>query len=66
MTTLITIRDTLKDFISKYDKIAMPIIKFIGMLLVLISYSNIMGYSNQMNQPAVMFIISLICAFLPI
>ena len=44
----------------------MPIIKFIGMLLVLISYSNIMGYSNQMNQPAVMFIISLICAFLPI
>lgn len=66
MTTLLTIRDTIKDFVSKYEKIAMPIIKFIGVLLVLISYSNIMGYSSQMNNPAVMFILSLICAFLPI
>lgn len=66
MTTLLTIRDTIKDFVSKYEKIAMPIIKFIGVLLVLISYSNIMGYSSQMNSPAVMFILSLVCAFLPI
>lgn len=66
MTTLLTIRDTIKDFVSKYDKFVMPVIKFVGMLLVLISYSNIMGYSSQMTSPAVMFILSLICAFLPI
>lgn len=66
MTTLLTIRDNIKDFVSKYDKFVMPVIKFIGALLVLISYNNIMGYSSQMKNPVVMFILSLVCAFLPI
>lgn len=66
MTTLINIRDTIKEFMRKYEKFAIPVIKFIGTLLVLISYNNIMGYSSQMKSPAVVFIVSLICAFLPI
>lgn len=44
----------------------MPAVKFIGALLILISYSNVMGYSSQMKNPVVMFILSLACAFLPI
>lgn len=66
MTTLLTIRDTIKDFVSKYDRFVMPVIKFIGTLLVLISYGSIMGYSSRMNSFAIMFIISLVCAFLPV
>lgn len=66
MTTLLTIRDNIKEFVAKYDKFVMPVIKFIGALLVLISYSNIMGYSSQMKNPVLMFILSLACAFLPI
>lgn len=65
MTTLINIRDSVKDFLIKYEKIAIPVLKFVGMFLVLMSYTNIMGYSTQMNNPAVKFILSLICAFLP-
>lgn len=65
MTTLLTIRDTIKDFVSKYDKFVIPVLKFIGMILVLISYNNIMGYSSRMASPAVIFVISLLCAFLP-
>ena len=65
MTTLINIRDSVKDFLTKYEKIAIPVLKFVGMFLVLMSYTNIMGYSTQMNNPAVKFILSLICAFLP-
>lgn len=66
MTTLLTIRDNIKDFVAKYDKFVMPAVKFIGALLILISYSNVMGYSSQMKNPVVMFILSLACAFLPI
>ena len=65
MTTLINIRDSVKDFLTKYEKIAIPVLKFVGMFLVLMSYTNIMGYSTQMNNPAVKIILSLICAFLP-
>ncbi len=66
MTTLINIRDSIKDFLTKYEKFAIPVLKFVGMFLVLMSYTSIMGYSTQMNNPAVKFILSLICAFLPV
>lgn len=66
MKTLITIRDSMKAFISKYEKFVMPVIKFLATLLVLISFKSVMGYSADMGSPALMFLISLICAFLPI
>lgn len=66
MATLINIRDSIKDFLAKYEKFAIPVLKFAGMLLVLMSYSNIMGYSTQMNNLPVKFILSLISAFMPV
>lgn len=66
MTTLITIRDSIKDFVAKYDKFVIPAVKFILTVLVMVSYTSIMGYSTQMSNPVLIFIISLICAFLPV
>lgn len=66
MTTLITIRDAMKEFVAKYEKIVMPVLKFIGALLILISYNSSMGYSSQMSNPAVIGIVAFICAFIPI
>lgn len=66
MTTLITIRDAIKEFVVKYEKIVMPVLKFVATVLILISYNVSMGYSSQMSNPAVVFIISLICAFIPV
>lgn len=66
MTTLITIRDAIKEFVAKYEKIVMPVLKFIGTLLILISYNSSMGYSSQMSNPAVIGIVAFICAFIPI
>ena len=56
----------MKDFMAKYEKFAMPIIKFIMTVLVLISYNSLMGYSSQMKNPIIVFILSLICAFIPV
>jgi hypothetical protein len=66
MKTLVTIRDSIKDFVSKYEKFVMPVIKFLLTFLVLVSFNSVMGYSSDMSSPAFMFLVSLICAFLPI
>lgn len=66
MKTLITIRDTIKEFLSKYDRFIIPVVKFLVMLLVLISFNNVMGYSDEMSSGGLMALLSLISAFLPI
>lgn len=50
----------------RYEKFVMPVMKFIGTILILISYNSIMGYSDQMRNPIIIFILSLICAFVPV
>ncbi len=66
MTTLITIRDTIKGFIGRYEKFVIPVVKFIATILVLVSFNCLMGYSSQMKSPAIMFIVALISAFMPV
>ncbi len=66
MKTLITIRDTVKEFLSKYDRFVIPVVKFLVMLLVLLSFNKVMGYSSDMSSGGLMFVISLVSAFLPI
>lgn len=66
MKTLITIRDTVKEFLSKYDRFIIPVVKFLVMLLVLISFNNVMGYSSDMSSGGLMALLSLISAFLPV
>ena len=66
MTTLLTIRDNIIDFVAKYEKFVLPVLKFIGVVLVLISYNSTMGYSSQMSNPMMIFILAFICAFIPV
>lgn len=66
MKTLITIRDTIKEFLSKFDRFVIPVVKFVVVLLVLVSFNKVMGYSDDMASGGLMFVISLVCAFLPI
>ena len=66
MKTLITIRDTIKEFLSKFDRFVIPVVKFVVVLLVLGSFNKVMGYSDDMASGGLMFVISLVSAFLPI
>lgn len=66
MTTLLTMRDSIKDFISKNDRFTTPVFKFIGAFLALWSFTYLFGYSNIMNQVFVMLVLALICAFVSI
>ena len=66
MTTLLTFRDTIKEFYSRYDYILTPIFKFILSFVILRSLNSGFGYWNILDNTLLMLLISAVCAFLPI
>ena len=47
VTTLLTFRDNIKTFLSRYDYIATPVFKFLLALLVFVSLNRQFGYNRQ-------------------
>lgn len=64
MTNLLTIRDSIKNFLRANDKIATPILKFLGALVLMLSINWTFGYSSILNNIVVVLAISLVCAFI--
>lgn len=65
MTNLLTIRDNIKEFLTKNDRIATPAFRFIQAFLLFWSLRVIFGYSDKMSNIAVILLLSIVCAFLP-
>lgn len=63
MTSLLTIRDSIRDFIKKYDNIAMPIFRFMGAFILFMSLRFAYGYSGIANNLVVILALAVICAF---
>ena len=66
MTTLLTFRDSIKEFYSRYEYILTPILKFILSFIVFRSLNSRFGYWNMLDKKMLIVIVSVICAFLPI
>ncbi|MGN0437857.1 MAG: hypothetical protein ACI4F4_04980 [Lachnospiraceae bacterium] len=66
MTTLWTFRDNAKTIYSRYDYIFTPILKFILSFLVIMNINSRTGYMAFLNQNYIVFLLSILCAFLPI
>ncbi len=66
MTTLLTFRDNVKAFISRYDYIFTPIGKGILALCIFFSLHVQFGYMTVLGKGIVLLALSLLCAFLPI
>lgn len=66
MTILLTFRDNIKAYYSRYDYIFTPIVKFIFSLLLFFTLNAKMGYLAVLNNTLLVVLISIICAFLPI
>lgn len=65
MTTLLTFRDNMKGFCSRYDYILTPILKFIVAFCVFMNINARTGYMEALNSWFIVFLLSFICAFLP-
>ncbi len=63
MATLLTIRDEIKNFYSKYDKFISPVIKFLLALVMFWSILHLTGYHATLNRMMVILLLSIVCAF---
>lgn len=63
MTTLLNIKDSIRDFLVKYDAFTTPIFKFIMAFFLFWSLTVSFGYSSIFNKVIVILLLSLLCAF---
>lgn len=66
MTTLLTFRDNLKAWYSRYDHILTPIVKCILAFVVFYSVNKQFGYMDILNNNLIVLLLAVICAFLPL
>ncbi|MDE6024632.1 MAG: hypothetical protein K2G45_04185 [Lachnospiraceae bacterium] len=62
MTGLLTIRDSIRDFLRKYDEITTPLIRFVIALIVFKSVNSMYGYSDLFDKGVVIFLLAVISA----
>ena len=66
MTNLLVFREQLKKFYSKYEIYLTPIFKFLLALVMIVMINNSLGYMSELKKFSVVFVLALMCSFLPI
>lgn len=65
MTTLLSFRNTMKNFFSRYDYIVTPIGKGIFALTIFLVINSQMGYFGALDNIVLLLGLAFVCAFLP-
>lgn len=66
MSGLLELRERLKEFYGKNEMYITPVLKFALAILLLFAINTKMGYMAVLGNPIVLFVLALICAFLPV
>ncbi|MCR4692069.1 MAG: hypothetical protein K5739_12055 [Lachnospiraceae bacterium] len=66
MSSLLEIRDVLRDFYSKHEIYLLPFLKFCLAFLVIFTINLNLGASSKLSNMLVVLVVSLLCACLPI
>ncbi len=66
MTNILELREKLRDFYGKYEIYVVTGGKFILALVAFWLINSNMGYMEKLDNPAVVLLLALLCAFLPI
>lgn len=66
MTRLLTIKEYLKNIYGTYTSYVEPALKFCAAVLCMIVINMNVGYMSILKNPAIVVIIGLVCAFMPI
>ena len=64
-TSLLVVREYIRNFYVKYEEYVVPGLKFLLALVSLLLINGQLGYMSQINGMAVVLITSLICSFMP-
>ena len=62
MSSLLAIRDTIRDFLRKFDEITTPVFRFILSFIMFSSINSMYGYSDLFERGIVIFLLSVISA----
>ncbi len=65
MMALLEFREKLRQFYGRYDAVVMPFLKFGVSLAVFWLLNSNVGYMDKLKSPAVLFLLSAVCSFLP-
>lgn len=66
MTSLLEVREKLKEIYSRYEAFILPFAKFLVAFVVLSTLNSKMGYMTKIDNVAIVLIVSLACSFLPL
>ncbi len=66
MTTLLEIREKIKQIYSRNEVYILPVVKFLLAFLVLNVLNGQLGYMKQLDSLAIVLVVSLACSFLPV
>ncbi|MBQ4536005.1 MAG: hypothetical protein II994_00140 [Lachnospiraceae bacterium] len=66
MTTLLELREKIKQIYSRNEVYILPVIKFLLAFLVLNVLNGQLGYMKQLDNLAIVLVVSLACSFLPV
>ena len=65
MTTLLELRENLKNFYNKYEIYITPVLKFLLALVSLMMINLNVGYMSKLANPVIVLVVALMCSFLP-
>ena len=65
MTSLLVVREYIRNFYVKYEEYAVPVLKFLLALISLLMINAQLGYMNQIDGGAAVLIVALVCSFMP-
>lgn len=65
MKELIKVKNTIRDFLRKYEEIIFPILKFIWCFLVFHSIHNMFNYMDLFDRKLILILLAVMCAMLP-
>ena len=66
MTTLLVIKQYLKNFISKYEVYLLPLGKLILALTSLLLINGKIGYMSRIDNISIVLVVALMCSFMPL
>lgn len=65
MSSLLEMRERLRNFYSKYEIYITPLFKFVLALVSLMCINGNIGYMDRLNNIIIVLVIALMCSFLP-
>ncbi len=65
MHALLTVKEQLTRFYTRFEAFIVPTLKFLAMLFALIFINSSVGFMSKLKNPAIVVILSLLCSFLP-